>query len=49
MEDVLGPLMFEIPSADDISKVVITRESVVDGAEPLMVRQQTQNSAASSA
>lgn len=39
MEDVLGPLMFEIPSSEDISKVVITRESVVDGAEPLMVRQ----------
>lgn len=39
MEDVLGPLMFEIPSSEDISKVVITRESVVDGADPLMVRQ----------
>ena len=38
MEDVLGPLMFEIPSAEDISKVVITREAVVDGAEPLMLR-----------
>lgn len=43
MEDVLGPLMFEIPSSDDISKVVITREAVLDGAEPLMVRQRVRD------
>jgi len=39
MEEVLGPLMFEIPSADDISKVVITRETVIENSEPLLVRQ----------
>lgn len=39
MEGVLGPLMFEIPSSPDISKIVITRETVVDEAEPLLVRQ----------
>lgn len=39
MEGVLGPLMFEIPSSPDISKILITRETVVDDAEPLLVRQ----------
>lgn len=39
MEDVLGPLMFEIPSSPDISKIVITRDAVVNDAEPLLVRQ----------
>lgn len=41
MEDVLGPLMFEIPSSEDISKVVITREAVLEGSEPLLVRQKS--------
>jgi ATP-dependent Clp protease ATP-binding subunit ClpX len=44
MEDVLGPLMFDIPSNDDISKVVITKDTVLEKAEPLMVRQQTTSS-----
>lgn len=38
MEDVLGPLMFEIPSDEDISKVVITKQAVTDGLEPTLVR-----------
>lgn len=36
LEDVLGPNMFEIPSVDDVEKVVVTRESV-DGAAPTLV------------
>lgn len=38
LEDVLGPLMFEIPSSDDIRKVVVTKQAVRDGAEPTIVR-----------
>ncbi|WP_417562663.1 ATP-dependent Clp protease ATP-binding subunit ClpX [Microbacterium sp.] len=37
LEDVLGPIMFEIPSTQDVVKVVITRSAVEDGAEPTLV------------
>jgi ATP-dependent Clp protease ATP-binding subunit ClpX len=37
MEDVLGPIMFEVPSTDQVAKVIVTRESVVDGAAPTIV------------
>lgn len=39
MEDVLGPLMFEIPSNDDITQVLITRETVLEKADPILVRE----------
>ena len=32
LEDVLQPTMFEVPSRTDVATVVITRETVVDGA-----------------
>ncbi len=38
MEDVLGPIMFEVPSTDTISKVVVTLASVVDNAPPTLVQ-----------
>ncbi len=37
MEDVLGPIMFEVPSTDQVAKVIVTRESVVDGAAPTII------------
>ncbi|MFM6981651.1 MAG: ATP-dependent Clp protease ATP-binding subunit ClpX [Microbacteriaceae bacterium] len=37
MEDVLGPIMFEVPSVDHIAKVIVTRAAVLDGAEPTLV------------
>jgi ATP-dependent Clp protease ATP-binding subunit ClpX len=37
MEDVLGPIMFEVPSTDQVAKVIVTRASVVDGAAPTIV------------
>lgn len=37
MEDVLGPIMFEVPSTDQVAKVIVTRESVVDGAAPIII------------
>ncbi len=38
MESVLMPIMYETPSAHTISKVIITRDCVENGAEPEVVR-----------
>ena len=45
LEDVLGPIMFDVPSADDIAKIVITRAAVDDGAQPTIVLAQKRRSA----
>ena len=45
LEDVLGPIMFEIPSADDVAKVVVTRAAVDDGAPPTIVMERKRKSA----
>lgn len=37
MEEVLQPVMFEIPSRDDIERVVITREAVLENVNPTLV------------
>ncbi|MCI2958929.1 ATP-dependent Clp protease ATP-binding subunit ClpX [Agromyces atrinae] len=37
MEEVLGPIMFEVPSSDDVARVVVTRASVLDNAAPTIV------------
>ena len=37
LEEVLGPMMFEVPSNSDIAKVVITRASVLENAAPTIV------------
>ncbi|ASD22333.1 MULTISPECIES: ATP-dependent Clp protease ATP-binding subunit ClpX [Cryobacterium] len=37
MEEVLGPIMFEVPSATDVARVVVTRESVLENAAPTIV------------
>ncbi|WP_309068252.1 ATP-dependent Clp protease ATP-binding subunit ClpX [Microbacterium sp.] len=37
LEDVLGPIMFDIPSTEDVAKVVVTRAAVAEGAEPTLV------------
>jgi len=37
LEDVLGPIMFEVPSTESISKVIVTTESVNTGAAPTMI------------
>ncbi|NTU70625.1 MAG: ATP-dependent Clp protease ATP-binding subunit ClpX [Coriobacteriia bacterium] len=39
MEGLLLDLMYELPSATDISKVVVTEAAVRDGAEPTVVRE----------
>ncbi|KQV07798.1 ATP-dependent Clp protease ATP-binding subunit ClpX [Leifsonia sp. Root112D2] len=37
MEEVLGPIMFEVPSNDGVARVVVTRESVLENAAPTIV------------
>ncbi len=37
MEDVLGPIMFEVPSTAEVEKVIVTKECVTDGAMPTLV------------
>lgn len=45
LEDVLGPIMFEIPSAADVAKVVVTRASVDEGAPPTVVLRERRKTA----
>ncbi len=37
LEALMTDLMFELPSRDDVREVVITKESVTDGKQPLVV------------
>ncbi len=37
LEEVLGPVMFEVPSNSEVGRVVITRESVLENAAPTIV------------
>ena len=38
MEEVLQPVMFDVPSDPDIARVVVTREVVLDRVTPTVVR-----------
>ncbi|MFD5600642.1 ATP-dependent Clp protease ATP-binding subunit ClpX [Leucobacter sp. NPDC058333] len=38
LEGVLGPVMFEVPSDGDITKVIVTRESVLGEASPRVLQ-----------
>jgi len=37
LEEVLGPIMFEVPSSEDVARVIITRDTVLNNAAPTMV------------
>ncbi|MET0974653.1 MAG: ATP-dependent Clp protease ATP-binding subunit ClpX [Leifsonia sp.] len=37
MEEVLGPIMFEVPSSSEVARVVVTRAAVLDNAAPTIV------------
>ncbi|GAB2968664.1 ATP-dependent Clp protease ATP-binding subunit ClpX [Frigoribacterium salinisoli] len=37
LEEVLGPIMFDVPSDDDVAKVVVTRAAVLENAAPTIV------------
>jgi len=45
LEDVLGPIMFEIPSAEDVTKVIVTKAAVDEGAPPTVVLARKRKSA----
>ncbi|PRI12104.1 ATP-dependent Clp protease ATP-binding subunit ClpX [Leucobacter massiliensis] len=38
LENLLGPVMFEVPSSGDVAKVVVTRESVLGESAPLVLQ-----------
>jgi len=40
MEEVLLPVMFDVPSDNDIARVVVTREVVLDNVNPTIVRRE---------
>ncbi len=42
LEEVLLPVMFDVPSEEDIARVVITREVVLDNVNPTIVRREVQ-------
>ncbi|WP_105565299.1 ATP-dependent Clp protease ATP-binding subunit ClpX [Microbacterium halophytorum] len=44
LEDVLGPIMFEIPSDDEVDKVIVTK-AAVEGGEPTRVYRERRRSA----
>jgi len=37
MEEVLGPIMFDVPSDDRVARVIVTREAVIENAAPTIV------------
>jgi ATP-dependent Clp protease ATP-binding subunit ClpX len=42
IEDIMREVMFDIPSRKDVREVVVTRESVEDGALPLLILRPTE-------
>jgi ATP-dependent Clp protease ATP-binding subunit ClpX len=38
MEEVLQQVLFDVPSRDDVERVVITREVVLENVNPTIVR-----------
>jgi ATP-dependent Clp protease ATP-binding subunit ClpX len=40
MEEVLNPVMYDIPSRDDVAKVVVTEQTVKDNVNPTIVPRQ---------
>ncbi len=40
MEEVLQPIMYEVPSRPDVARVVITREVVLENVNPTIVRRE---------
>ncbi len=37
MEEVLGPIMFDVPSDDDVARVIVTKAAVLENAAPTIV------------
>jgi ATP-dependent Clp protease ATP-binding subunit ClpX len=43
LEEVLLPVMFDVPSEEDIARVVVTREVVLDNVNPTIVRREVES------
>ena len=37
LEDIMLPVMYEIPSREDVAKVIITKDAVLKHSEPILV------------
>ena len=37
LEEILGPVMFEVPDSEGVTEVVISEECVTEGAEPRLI------------
>jgi ATP-dependent Clp protease ATP-binding subunit ClpX len=37
LEEVLGPIMFEVPSSDEVARVIVTREAVLENAAATLI------------
>ena len=37
MEEVLGPIMFDVPSEDNVARVIVTKAAVLENAAPTIV------------
>lgn len=37
LEEILGPVMFEVPDSEGVTEVVISEECVIEGAEPRLI------------
>ncbi|HJD69873.1 MAG TPA: ATP-dependent Clp protease ATP-binding subunit ClpX [Corynebacterium kroppenstedtii] len=37
LEEILGPVMFEVPDSEDVTEVAISEECVTEGAEPRLI------------
>ncbi|MEO8529579.1 MAG: ATP-dependent Clp protease ATP-binding subunit ClpX [Pseudolysinimonas sp.] len=42
LEEVLGPIMFEVPSDNDVARVVVTKAAVLENAAPTIVPRREQ-------
>jgi ATP-dependent Clp protease ATP-binding subunit ClpX len=42
LERVMTDIMFELPTREDVTEVVITRECISEGRQPLLVTEQRQ-------
>ena len=47
MEEVLGPIMFEVPSSDQIARVIVTKAAVLDNVLPTIVNRKATRQAKS--
>jgi ATP-dependent Clp protease ATP-binding subunit ClpX len=43
LEEVLLPVMFDVPSEEDVARVVVTREVVLDNVNPTIVRREVES------